>query len=587
MEETLFGKNYSINEIIEDEEKIEIHMKSKKHSCRCPKCSELSTTYHSTYTRTIQDTPLHCKETWLYIRTYKYDCLNKNCSCSTFVEDLDFAKNSQVKTDALLHTILAVAIFLSNSAASLILSLMGVKVSADTIKNIYDRIEIFDNPNIEEVGIDDVATRKGQKYATAIYDLKTHNLIALLEGRDAETLKEWLKSHTKIKLVARDRASAYAMALSEVLPDCVQVADRFHILQNLLERLKDIFYGEMPNEIFIKDGEILKEPPKKELDLYVDDEILKKLNYDNTLPIDEDGKEIKYDNKRRDLTSKQYQKHKKARLEKKNLIMEIQKRWNECENKDIKEIANEFSISVITTKKYISMKEEDINKLDNPREYKKRKTKIDNYVNIIYKMLKDDCDYKTIYSYVMYKGYAGTSKCLDMYIYLINKNNFPKNKSKTIYHGKLVYPKDITVIKRNELLKYILTINTSKSKNKEIEKNINIIRTSYPIVEEVEKIFKEFHSILMGNKIEDLDIFLETYKSTKIRPFCEGIKKDITAVKNAISSDISSGFVEGNNNKFKLIKRIIYGKAKLVNLFRKCYVAFIAKNESFSVSELI
>ncbi len=245
MEETLFGENYLINEIIENEEKIEIHMKSKKHSCRCPKCSKLSSTYHSTYTRMIQDTPLHCKETWLYVRTYKYDCLNENCSCSTFVENLDFAKHSQVKTDALLHTILAVSIFLSNSAASLVLSLIGIKVCADTIKNIYDKIEILDNPNIEEIGIDDVATRKGQKYATAIYDLKTHNLIALLEGRDADTLKEWLKSHQKIRLVARDRASAYAMALNEILPDCVQVADRFHILQNLLERLKDIFYGEM------------------------------------------------------------------------------------------------------------------------------------------------------------------------------------------------------------------------------------------------------------------------------------------------------------------------------------------------------
>ncbi len=587
MEETLFVKNYLINEIIENDERIEIHMESKKHSCKCPKCNTLSTTYHSTYNRIIQDTPLHCKETWLHIQTYKYDCLNKDCSCSTFVEQLEFAKQSQVKTDALLNTILAVSIFLSNSCASLILSLIGIKVSADTIRNIYDRIRILDNPDIEEVGIDDVATRKGQKYATAIYDLKTHNLIALLDGRNAETLKAWLKSHQKIKLVARDRASAYAMAINEILPSCVQVADRFHILQNLLEKLKDIFYQEIPNEIFIKNGKILEEIPKKIIDLNVDKDTLSKLNYTNEKPIDENGNEILYDNKKHDLTSKQYKEQAISRQKKKKLITDIKCRWKELEKKDLKVISKEFSISLASSKKYINMTDEEMNNLDKPKWYKKRKSQIDDYINIIYKMLKDNCEYKTIYSYVIYKGYSGSSRCLDKYIYLINKNNFPKNKPKAKYYEKATYPKDVIVLKRHEILKYILTIDVKKKKNSDIEQNIDIIKNKYPIVDEVEKIFKNFHYILMGNKDDDLDVFLKIYENSTIAQFCEGIKKDITAVKNAISSNISSGFVEGNNNKFKLIKRIIYGKSKLVNLFRKCFVAFRANDKDFLISELL
>ena len=74
-------------------------------------------------------------------------------------------------------------------------------------------------------------SKQGQTYATAIYDLRDHHLIALLDGRDGEPLKEWLKSHNKVRLVARDRASAYASAINEILPDCMQVADRFHLLQ--------------------------------------------------------------------------------------------------------------------------------------------------------------------------------------------------------------------------------------------------------------------------------------------------------------------------------------------------------------------
>ena len=66
-----------------------------------------------------------------------------------------------------------------------------------------------------------------------------------------------------------------------------------------------------------------------------------------------------------------------------------------------------------------------------------------------------------------------------------------------------------------------------------------------------------------------------------------GLKKDIAAVKNAISTPISSGFVEGNNNKFKLIKRIVYGKMNLVNLFKKCFIAFLATKDNFSIYDLI
>jgi len=89
--------------------------------------------------------------------------------------------------------------FLSNEGASKVLALLGVKVNNDTIRRLYDRIKLIDNPDVEEIGIDDVAIRKEQTYATAVYDLKDHHLIALLEGQDAETLMERLKSHQKIR----------------------------------------------------------------------------------------------------------------------------------------------------------------------------------------------------------------------------------------------------------------------------------------------------------------------------------------------------------------------------------------------------
>ena len=338
----LFGNNYPIYYIEESNDKLILYLKSKVHECECPFCHEISNSYHSTYVRIIQDTPIHCKQTWLNVSIYKFYCLNEKCECKTFCEQLPFAKCSQVKTDALISMILGISIFLSNSSASLILSLIGIKVSADTIKNIYDKVEIVDNPDIEEIGVDDVATRKGMKYATAIYDLKDHHLIALLEGRDSKTLEEWLKNHKKVKLVARDRASAYASAINKILPDCVQVADRYHLFENLLEKLKDIFKEELPEEIYIQNGKILDEAPKKAKDLYVEKSILEELNYDNSTPLDEFGNQIIFDNKMHDFTSKQYVKNKESRMKKKQLIIDIQKRWNELKINNYQFIVDEF-----------------------------------------------------------------------------------------------------------------------------------------------------------------------------------------------------------------------------------------------------
>ena len=53
-----------------------------------------------------------------------------------------------------------------------------------------------------------------------------------------DTLREWLKNNKNIKVVTRDRASAYAKVISEELPDVMQVADRFHLHQNRLEEIK-------------------------------------------------------------------------------------------------------------------------------------------------------------------------------------------------------------------------------------------------------------------------------------------------------------------------------------------------------------
>ncbi len=51
--------------------------------------------------------------------------------------------------------------------------------------------------------------------------------------------------------MTRGRASAYASAIQEILPDAIQVADRFHLHQNLLEESKNTVNSLVPVDIKI------------------------------------------------------------------------------------------------------------------------------------------------------------------------------------------------------------------------------------------------------------------------------------------------------------------------------------------------
>jgi len=44
--------------------------------------------------------------------------------------------------------------------------------------------------------------------------------------------------------------------------------------------------------------------------------------------------------------------------------------------------------------------------------------------------------------------------------------------------------------------------------------------------------------------------------------FVNGIQRDITAIRNGISNNVSNGLAEGSVNKLKVIKRTMYGHCK-------------------------
>lgn len=85
---------------------------------------------------------------------------------------------------------------------------------------------------LKVVGIDDWAWRRNQRYASIICDLEKRRVVSLLPDREPATAQVWLAGHPTIAIVARDRGGGYGEAATKALPHAVQVADRWHLMEN-------------------------------------------------------------------------------------------------------------------------------------------------------------------------------------------------------------------------------------------------------------------------------------------------------------------------------------------------------------------
>jgi transposase len=150
------------------------------------------------------------------------------------------------RTLRLATRLLAIGLALGGAAGVRLSRHVGLTVSRNTLLRMIRRTPYLAISAPQVLSVDDFALRKRHTYGTVLLDLERGRPLALLPDREAATVARWLQAHPGVKVLVRDRGEAYAEAARLGAPAACQVADRFHLLQNLADVLTDVFRTHAP-----------------------------------------------------------------------------------------------------------------------------------------------------------------------------------------------------------------------------------------------------------------------------------------------------------------------------------------------------
>ena len=493
----------------------------------CPFCCLPSKSLHSNYLRQLSDLPWHGVAIRIYLNTRRFRCRNDLCRRKIFCERLPKVVASYGRKTVRLQELFGILAFvLGGEAGAKTARRMGLKVSGDTLLRRIRRTSILTDQPIKVLGVDDFAFRRGERYGTILVDLEKRKPIDLLPDREAATLAEWLRKHPEIEVISRDRAGCYAVGAKAGAPQAVQVADRFHLLKNLLDgferflsRQHQVIAGVF-QKVFPSTGRNAKE----------------------TKPLPSAAKTLEIEQKaaRTAIREKRFQTVKQLHRE----------------GMPILAIARRLKMSRNTVKRFLSIKSALQRQPNCPRF-----SPIQQFLPYLQKRWTKEGERssRALWKEIKTQGYPGAEGTLRHFLQKWREADEMQIRMQTIIKANV--PGRAPSIRQ---IKWLLFSKRVKPKEQWEEIFLQQLCEDVQEIEISQKLVKEFHQLMTDRQSEGFQEWLEKARASGIGEliwFANGVEQDRAPVEKAFESEWSQDQTEGQVNRLKFLKRQMYGRA--------------------------
>jgi len=570
-----------LDELHVAEQTLTLILTSMPNESSCPLCARSSAAIHSRYERRIADLPCAGMAIRLQVQVRKFFCRNPHCTRMVFSERLPMVAAAYgrrtYRLQAEQHQL---GLDLGGEVGARTAQRQGMPVSGDTLLRLVREPAVAMPPTPRVLGVDDWAMCKRQTYGTILVDLETHRPVELLADRSAETLARWLAEHPGVEIISRDRANDYIEGASRGAPDAIQVADRFHLLQNvreIVQRLLDRHQAalraataagdtaEDGKMVSASTGAALPEVQPSVQQEHISIEL-------SVTPPDAAAAERPIAPSKPTKAEQQRAASQARRLARYNMVRELH-----AAGMSQRQIVRQLGMSIRTVRRFVMADEF-------PKRATRRKvpSKLDPFLPYLQQQLAAGQgnamqlwrDLRDQY------GYTGSrplvSRWVAMHRHLCPKRppDQPPRRRRSKPPAPVPVPPKQRVLSARQAA--WLLVRRPEDLSEEEQQRLKClcnhcaeIHTAYTLVQEFIQMVKQRRATRFGDWLSRT----EASGIPELRDFIAGLRRDYAAVVAALSLPYSNGQVEGQVNRLKLIKRSMYGRANFDLLRRRVLAA--------------
>jgi transposase len=468
----------------------------------CPSCGTVSRRVHSYYQRRITDLPLSGRIVQLVVIARRFRCDAVLCGRQIFTERfpegvLSPSARRTARLDCIVHHL---GLALGGRPAAIFARRLMLPVSNDTLLRVVRRRSRSRSDPIKVVGIDDWAWRRNHRYASIICNLERRRIVTLLPDREPATAQAWFAAHPTIGIIARDRGGGYGGAAAKALPHAVQVADRWHLMENASRAFLDAVRKSM-RQVRTVIGATTINPKLLTAAEHI--------QYEGYLRREETNAAI--------LT-----------LSKNGMA--------------IKQIVRQTGYSRKLVRQVIRGERNDV--------FRTRQSSLDVHLPWLDEQWAAGCrNGAELWRRLTARGFRGSLRVVGEWA--TRRRRAEKADAENLQR----IPSARTIAR-------LLTIGRDTLSKAETV-TVAAIEAGIPALVEAREIVGDFHAMIRRKAVAGLTPWIERARISLIASFGSGVAKDEAAVRAAITLPWSNGQTEGQITRLKLVRRQMYGRGKI------------------------